>query len=216
MIISIDGPDGCGKSTAIKALHNALKGKTKHPLHCVTHPGATKLGAELRLLIKSKQYSPAPMVERLLFTADRLQFEHEFKAINLDGDIILTDRYNMITDFIYAMALNPSLYYYLDRLQNVLLTEHEFLKADYYFVMQIPFPETLSRKLKQPKDECRIEGRGYEFLERVCRSYNTITSDPTLSRITVHRAKSVITLDAVKTPEAILQDILSHLPLEEL
>jgi dTMP kinase len=96
--ITMEGIDGCGKSTQIELLKNNLQSaRSANPTHVVIgrEPGSTKLCAELRDVIIGKHDErwcyPA---ETLLFFADRIQHLNERVLPSIkSGSIYISDRY---------------------------------------------------------------------------------------------------------------------------
>jgi dTMP kinase len=92
--ISIEGPDGAGKSTQIK---NIIKYFSEKSIDIVftREPGGTDIGEKIREIILDKEnVAMCDMTEALLYAASRAQHVHEKIRPNLDkGRIVLCDRY---------------------------------------------------------------------------------------------------------------------------
>lgn len=107
MLISIDGNDGSGKSTAIRVLRKwlELKGLGDH-FHFTREPGGTKNGAKIRelLLHPPEGEERSVRVETMLFLADRLQnIEQSILPAVREGKTAITDRF-IDTTFAYQVA----------------------------------------------------------------------------------------------------------------
>lgn len=93
--ITIEGPEGAGKSTQIRLLADYLTGRG---FSCAVtrEPGGTPLGEELRKLIKHfrGQNAVVPLAELLLIAAARAQHVREFIIPELEaGKIVICDRF---------------------------------------------------------------------------------------------------------------------------
>lgn len=91
-LFSIEGTEGCGKSTLITKLAQKL---SDLQLNVVTtrEPGATELGKNLRTLLMNKTAPTCTLAEYLLFAADRAQHFHEVIMPSLKKNhIVICDR----------------------------------------------------------------------------------------------------------------------------
>ncbi len=91
--ITLEGIDGCGKSTQLEMLADALHRRSFDVV--TTHqPGGTAIGQNIRALMIQEHNRLAPLAELLLLMADRAQ--HVAQSINPDlaaGCIVISDRY---------------------------------------------------------------------------------------------------------------------------
>lgn len=88
MLITIEGIDGCGKSS----LHEALAGRLSDLSPVMTRePGATWIGDQVRRAIAEQA---DPIAEALLFVADHAAHLREvvWPALT-DGRLVISDRY---------------------------------------------------------------------------------------------------------------------------
>ena len=69
MFITIDGPDGTGKTTVAKALYNFLKEKGQDCIY-TAEPTDTPLGRRIRELLRTGDATPSEMTK--LFIEDRI------------------------------------------------------------------------------------------------------------------------------------------------
>ncbi len=96
--ISFEGPDGCGKSTIIKALIIKLQKKFNNfNIVATREPGGNNnvIAEDIRNIVLNKMdYKIVPRAEALLFAASRAQHVDDFILPHLDkGDIVLCDRF---------------------------------------------------------------------------------------------------------------------------
>jgi dTMP kinase len=97
LLITMEGVDGCGKSTQIQRLAARLR-LAGVPVAVSKEPGGTPLCQELRSLLLERHASGetwAPRAELLLFYADRAQHVARFIAPMLaQGKVVLLDRFD--------------------------------------------------------------------------------------------------------------------------
>src|ERR1044072_9966154 len=97
--ITLEGIDGCGKSTQLEMLAEALRARGFAVV--TTHqPGGTAIGQDIRALMIKEHNRLAPLAELLLLMADRAQHVAQFIKPNLEaGRIVISDRYTDSSGF---------------------------------------------------------------------------------------------------------------------
>lgn len=94
LFITLEGIDGCGKSTQIDMLARALKGRG---LGCIItrEPGGTALGEQVRaLLVSDASVGVSAKTELFLIAAARAQHVAELISPAIEaGRIVISDRY---------------------------------------------------------------------------------------------------------------------------
>lgn len=94
LFITLEGPDGCGKTTQIPLLAAALS--TARIPHVLTRePGGSLIGEKIRALLVDRTHADlAPVAEVLLFMANRNQnLETVVKPAVARGEMVLSDRH---------------------------------------------------------------------------------------------------------------------------
>jgi dTMP kinase len=91
--ITLEGIDGCGKSTQLEMLADALRVRGLEVM--TTHqPGGTSIGQNIRALMIQEHNRLAPLAELLLLMADRAQHVAGFIQPHLEaGRLVISDRY---------------------------------------------------------------------------------------------------------------------------
>lgn len=161
MFISIEGPDGCGKSTIVPLVSAWLQ-EQGFSVRTTFEPGATELGRRLRELLLQDAAPMTPMTEALLMAADRAQHVAEVVRPALaQGDIVITDRY-----------IDSSLVYQgyaggvpVDVVRRINEAAADGLYPDITFLLDVP-PD-VARQRRQLSKGDRFERRGAQFQQKV-------------------------------------------------
>jgi len=93
LFITIEGPEGAGKTTQARRLYDVLRAEI--PLVLAREPGGTSIGEAIRaVLLDDRHRGMAAETEMLLFAASRAQFVVEVVEPALRrGRIVLSERY---------------------------------------------------------------------------------------------------------------------------
>ena len=94
MFITLEGPEGSGKTSHIPHLVEYLREKG-HTVFPTREPGGTSIGEQIREVIHDlKNVEMHPRTETLLYQAARAQIvEQVIKPRLADGEIVISDRY---------------------------------------------------------------------------------------------------------------------------
>jgi len=94
LFITIEGPDGAGKSTQLEFIRNFLLSKGIDALF-TREPGGTPISEKMRRIILDKKNTEmAPMTEALLYAASRAQHVEQVIRPTLNrGKTVVCDRY---------------------------------------------------------------------------------------------------------------------------
>lgn len=163
--VTLEGIEGCGKSTQARALAHALG-----PAALLTHePGGTPLGQEIRRLLLHGG-AVAPAGEVLLYFADRAQHVADVVEPALRaGRVVICDRY---VDSTYA-------YQGYGRGVALPLLQHAFtlatggLMPDLTLLIDVPVDVGLARVGRRGAQD-RLEGEARAFHERVREGYHAL------------------------------------------
>ncbi|MCC5890024.1 MAG: dTMP kinase [Alkalibacterium sp.] len=95
LFITIEGPDGAGKSSLVKRLNESILEQTKRPLVMTREPGGSEIAEEIREIILNPLHTKMDArTEALLLAAGRRQHVVEKIRPALErGDIVLCDRF---------------------------------------------------------------------------------------------------------------------------
>jgi dTMP kinase len=156
LFFSLDGLDGCGKSTQCRLLAEHLRAKGLRVTTCAD-PGGTAIGAQLREILLHHRDEMTPACEAHLFMASRAQLVHEIIRPALDAmHIVISDRY-LLANVAYqghGSGLDP------DQLWQIGKIATGGIQPDLTLVLDIPVATAASRRTG-PGD--RVESRGPEY-----------------------------------------------------
>ena len=94
LFITVEGPDGAGKSTQIEFIKKYFDEKGLDVLY-TREPGGTVISEKIRNIILDKEHTEmAPMTEAMLYAAARAQLVHQvIKPAIEAGKIVICDRF---------------------------------------------------------------------------------------------------------------------------
>jgi dTMP kinase len=163
MFVSIEGVDGCGKSTQAQLLEQHLRGLGREVVS-TREPGGTELGERVRQLVLNGP-EMAPWAEAALFAASRA--EHAAEVIRpalARGADVVSDRFVDSSLAYQGIARGLGLEAVLD----LNLTVLEGLLPDRTFVLAI---DAVTAGARREGDPDRIEREGDDFQAVVGRAY---------------------------------------------
>lgn len=199
LLITLEGPDGSGKTMQMDLLEQALLAQG-YPVLRSREPGGTAIGEAIRGIILDPQYSEMdPMTEALLYAASRAQHVAEkIKPALEKGSIVLLDRF-----------LDSSLVYQgigrgmtIETIEEINRFATGGLQPDITLMVYIDYEEGLRRKKAQKGSLDRMEQQQELFHRRVNEGYLTLA----------HRYPDRIKLiDGAREPQKVHQDILKRI-----
>ena len=197
--ITLEGIDGCGKSTAAKLLAEYLRA-AGHEVILTFEPGAGRLGSKLRhMLLTDSNCRLEARAEALLFAADRAAHVKEIIAPALaEGHIVLCDRYTDST-LAYQGGGRGLPEAFLRSLNDFACFG---IEPDSTFFLRLPLP--LARQ-RQGKSHDRLEREDEEFFTRIGAVYQ---------RLAAIEPARIHVIDATKSPKQVLAAILNRLPIQ--
>lgn len=166
--ITLEGPEGAGKTTQVKHLTALL---TQRGIdHLVTRdPGGTPLGKKIRRILLTPGLEVSPRAELLLYQADRAQHVEELilPALNA-GKLVICDRYTDSTVAYQGFGRGID----FDLIENLNQIATGGLKPQFTFLFDLPSEEGLSRR--HPAGYDRMEREAMDFHHRVRQGYLTM------------------------------------------
>jgi dTMP kinase len=163
MFITLDGGDGCGKSTQIRLLAEKLQSQG-HKIVCCRDPGSTPLGDAVRnILLNRQELHIADITEMFLFSAARSQLVREVIRPALETNkIVLSDRF-LISTFVYQCYAGgvPA-----EILKSICTIAVGGTMPDLGVVLDIPY-EIAAQRIGHRSAPDRMESKGEEYHRRV-------------------------------------------------
>ena len=197
--ITFEGGEGCGKSTQVKRLKEALE-KTGVEVLLTREPGGTWLSEEIRHLIKDQTTdAPCDRSELLLFLAARAQLVKNVIRPALEaGKWVVSDRFSDSTIAYQGYGRGLP----LDILKDMNNFACEGLKPDLTLLLDVT-PETSHARMHQREVSThttgdRIELAGDEFHRRLRRGFAE------LAKVCPER---IVTIDANGTVDEVWENV---------
>jgi dTMP kinase len=198
LFISVEGTDGCGKSTQIPMISKYLENKG-YVVNILREPGGTITGEKIReILLDPLNTDIRDMTEILLYAAARAQIMQEkIKPYLLAGEIVICDRF-----------VDSSLAYqgYGRKVDiNVIIDINKIaldgVMPDITLFFDMPPDIAMKRRLSTGYTD-RIENESIAFHRRVYEGYKALA----------YRFKDRIkTINAQKTVDEVFNEIIIYL-----
>jgi len=205
MFITLEGPDGSGKSMQVPMLAEFIRQRGYEVL-TTREPGGTSIGDQIRqVIMKLGNTSMHPRTEILLFCAARAQIVEEvLKPALARGVVVISDRYadSTLAYQGYGHGVN------LDDLRQLLAFVTGGLKPDLTLLLDVDATVGLQRRQKSGGEWNRLDAYALDFHKRVRDGYHELVkADP----------QRWETIDAGQSPEmvqsAIQKIIEARIPL---
>lgn len=197
LFITLEGPDGSGKSTMISLIGEYLKEQGID--HIITRePGGTVIGEKIRgIIIDRENINMGPETEALLFAASRSQHVHEKILPSVEsGKVVVCDRF-LLSSLAYQ-GVGRGL-----GIQEVKAVNEFGLRGmtpDLILFFHVDPEVTLLRKTKEGGD--RLEEEGGAFHREVYEGYMTLLK---------MYPDNVVVIDAEKTVEEVYTQTIAAL-----
>ncbi len=204
--ITVEGPDGAGKTTQLQLLNDVLKEKGYNVM-MTREPGGTRVGNEIRSLILNPDFEEMKeMTEILLYAASRAQHVEELIRPALEaGTIILCDRFVDASLAYQGYGLGHP----IDLVRHINDSATGGLAPDRTYLFDLTVTDSKKRMMDRGALD-RIEQRDDAFRARVYEGFQQIAaSDPERVQIVqANRSIEVIHQDLV-------EDVITYLEEKE-
>jgi dTMP kinase len=181
MFITLEGPEGSGKTSHIQPLADWLTAQG-HVVYTTREPGGTEIGNQIReVLVSMKNEEMHPRTELLLFQAARAQIvEQVLKRHLAAGEIVLCDRYFDSTLAYQGYGHNL---FSLDEIRNLIQFATGGLTPDLTILLDLDVEVGLARKGKTDEWN-RLDALTVDFHKRVRAGYHQLVkSEPARWRV---------------------------------
>ena len=187
LFITLEGPDGGGKSTQARLLVEHLR-SLGHQALLTREPGGTAIGDQIRrTLMDLGNTRMNPRTEILLFSASRAQLVHEVIRPHLQaGGVVVSDRYYDSTLAYQGHGHRLD----MQALRAITSFATGGLKPDLTLLLDLPVEEGLRRR-REHGGWNRLDAYDLEFHQRVRQGYFALAADERERWVTIDGARSV-------------------------
>ena len=168
MFITLEGPDGSGKSLQMAPLAEYVR-SLGYEVLTTREPGGTAIGDQIReVIMRMDNKSMNPRTEILLFCAARAQIVAQVIRPNLEkGVVVISDRYADSTLAYQGYGHGLS----LETLRHILDFATGGLKPDLTLLLDVDVEQGLSRRHTGGGEWNRLDDYEMEFHQRVRKGY---------------------------------------------
>ena len=167
MFISFEGIEGCGKSTLMSGVADALRAMDV-PLVTTREPGGTEIGDRIRTIFLEQTTRIEPFAEALLINASRTHLVSQVIEPALEeGMTVLCDRFTDSTLAYQGFGRGLA----LEMLEPLCDAATLGLRPDLTLLIDIPVALSRERVMQRSAHHDRMELEGDEFHERVRNGY---------------------------------------------
>ena len=173
LFITVEGIDGCGKSTQARLIAAALEA-AGHIVLRLREPGGVTISEKIReILLDPANAEMGDVCELLLYEAARAQLVHRvIRPALAAGKTVICDRFYDSTTAYQAFA---------DGLDRGMVSQANELavdgcRPDLTLVFDLPVEDALRRRSGREAED-RLELKGLEFQERVAAGFRGVAAD---------------------------------------
>lgn len=173
LFITLEGPDGCGKSSQVAPLADYLRSKGRI-VFTTREPGGTAISDQVRqILMAMKNTSMHPRTELLLFLSARAQLVEEVILPRLAaGEVVISDRYADSTLAYQGYGHG----YDRDLIRQLLEFATGGLKPNLTLLLDVDVEEGLRRRQCGGGEWNRLDAYQLEFHRRVREGYHELAA----------------------------------------
>lgn len=176
MFITLEGPEGSGKTSQLPALADFIRQKG-YDVVVTREPGGTSIGDQIRdVLMNLDNVSIVPRTEILLFQAARAQHVEEvIRPALAEGMVVICDRFGDSTLAYQGYGHKTN----LETLRYLVDYATGGLKPDLTLLLDIAVGEGFQRKVENASEWNRLDAYAKAFHERVRQGYyQLVDADP--------------------------------------
>ena len=199
IFITLEGPDGSGKTTALKAIFEELKTLTDKQIVSTREPGGSPIAEKIREIILDTAHTEMDArTEALLYAASRRQHLVERVLPVLEaGDIVLCDRFvdSSIAYQGYARGIGETGIFKINDFAT------DGVQPDLTLYIDVPAEVGLRRIQKGmgTREFNRLDQEKQSFHDKVRAGYLNIARENPMR---------IVTIDGTQTPEEVVADCM--------
>lgn len=170
--ITLEGPDGSGKSTACNFIMEYLD-KRNLPYVVTREPGGTEIGEKIRkLLLDNENFEMTAKTEALLYAAARAQHvEEKIKPLLDQGFVVISDRF-VLSSLAYQGYARKLGFEEVKAINDFAIKSIEDYKNNIIFLNVDP--EIALSRILEKREGDRLENEGIKFHNEVYAGYKEI------------------------------------------
>jgi dTMP kinase len=189
LFITFEGPEGCGKTTQIKLLAEALTARGCNVLS-LREPGGTSIGDQIRAVLHDlRNHEMQPRAEILLYNAARAQIVEERIRPHLRqaGGIVLCDRFadSTLAYQGYGRGLD------LADVRHIVAFATQNLTPDLTLYLDIDVEAGLARRRTGGGEWNRMDDQTLDFYRRVHAGYLALMAEEPQRWVSIDAAREV-------------------------
>jgi dTMP kinase len=165
--VVVEGPEGSGKSTLVRALAARMRAAGTDPV-VVREPGGTSVAESVRQALLESDHAVSPVAELFLFLAARADLTAQvLRPALAAGRVVLADRFTLSTEVyqVVGRGLDAALV----AAGNQAATGG--LRPELTLVLDLPPGVGRGRQEAAGKAMDRLDRESAGFHERICRAY---------------------------------------------
>lgn len=168
MFITLEGPEGCGKTSHVPSLVALLR-EHGHIVFATREPGGTEIGEQIRQVIHDLNNAEMhPRAETLLYQAARAQIvEQVIRPRLAAGEVVLSDRYCDSTVAYQGYGHQQD----LEQVRGLVRYATGGLMPDLTLLLDVDVEVGLRRKTQDGSEWNRLDAYTIEFHQRVRAGY---------------------------------------------
>lgn len=173
LFITVEGIDGCGKSTQAALIADALEAAGRDVLR-LREPGGVGISEKIRaILLDPENGDMGDVCELLLYEAARAQLVHQvIKPALASGRTVVCDRFYDSTTAYQAFAAGLD----LDMVARANELAVDGCRPDLTFVFDVPVEEANRRRSGRSVED-RLELKGVEFQQKVAAGFRAVAAE---------------------------------------
>jgi dTMP kinase len=182
MFITLEGPEGSGKTSHIPHLVEYLRQQNYH-VFPTREPGGTSISEQIRdILHDLKNAEMDPRTETLLYQAARAQIVQQVIRPRLEaGEIVISDRYSDSTIAYQGYGHQQD----LGQVRSLVQYATGGLNPDLTILLDVDAEIGLKRKTQNGVEWNRLDAYTLEFHRRVCQGYLQMAKEDPLRWIVI-------------------------------
>jgi dTMP kinase len=188
LFVTFEGLEGCGKTTQIKLLAEALTARGCNVLS-LREPGGTPIGDQIREVLHDlRNHDMEPRAEILLYNAARAQIvEQRIKPHLAAGGIVLCDRFadSTIAYQGYGRELD------LADVRHIVAFATQNLTPDLTLYLDIDVEAGLARRRTGGGEWNRMDAQTVEFYRRVQQGYRALMAEEPHRWVSIDASRNV-------------------------